>query len=98
MGRTFAIVVTAALVGGIAGAAIGIVLDGGRSSSSTVSAAPAGPDPQWPAPPRGAPTRGDLRADAPGVVVITDTAPGSSRPRSSARAGRSRSARSAPAS
>jgi len=40
MGRTFAIVVTAALVGGIAGAAIGIAVDGGRSSSSNSTAAP----------------------------------------------------------
>ena len=40
MGRTFAIVVTAALVGGIAGAAIGIAVDGGRSSSSNPTAAP----------------------------------------------------------
>ena len=40
MGRTFAIVVTAALVGGIAGAAFGIAVDGGRSSSSNSTAAP----------------------------------------------------------
>lgn len=32
MGRTFAIVFTAALVGGVSGAAIGIAVDGGRGA------------------------------------------------------------------
>ena len=45
MGRTFAIVFTAALVGGMGGAAIGIAVDGGRSSSSALASAPVGAEP-----------------------------------------------------
>ena len=74
MGRTFAIVVTAALVGGIAGAAIGIVVDGGRSSSSNPTAAPVVAEPTSVVHSVAAlPPEAIYRADSPAVVEIEDT-------------------------
>src|SRR5262245_53508861 len=77
MKRTLVIVLAAALVGGLAGAVIGVALEGGDSSSqadrlplSTPSEVSAGPTSS---------SRADLppeaiyRTDAPSVVVITDT-------------------------
>ena len=74
MRRTFAIVVAAAVVGGLAGASIGLAFDG-RSGSGPTAVAVA-PTPT--ARPTGS-TGGTLspeaiyRDTAPGVVVITDT-------------------------
>ena len=74
MGRTFAIVVTAALVGGIAGAAIGIVVDGGRSSSSNPTAAPVVAEPTSVVHSVAALSPEAIyRADSPAVVEIEDT-------------------------
>jgi len=74
MGRTFAIVVTAALVGGIAGAAIGITVDGGRSSSSNPTAAPVVAEPTSVVRTVAALSPEAIyRADSPAVVEIEDT-------------------------
>ena len=74
MGRTFAIVVTAALVGGIAGAAIGIAVDGGRSSSSNPTAAPVVAEPTSVVHSVAALSPEAIyRADSPAVVEIEDT-------------------------
>ena len=75
MNRLLVIVLAAAIVGGVAGAAIGLVLGGDRSTP-TASASPALPSES-----AGnadlserLPTPGAIyRADAPSVVVITDT-------------------------
>ena len=74
MGRTFAIVVTAAVVGGIAGAAIGIAVDGGRSSSSNPTAAPVVAEPTSVVHTVAALSPEAIyRADSPAVVEIEDT-------------------------
>jgi S1-C subfamily serine protease len=76
MRRTFAIVLAAALVGGLAGGVIGLALDG-SSESSTAQASPSLPTSL--AETSSSQTRIGLtpeqiyRNDAPGVVVITDT-------------------------
>ena len=74
MGRIFAIVVAAALVGGIAGAAIGIAVDGGRSSSSNPTAAPVVAQPTSVVHTVAALSPEAIyRADSPAVVEIKDT-------------------------
>jgi S1-C subfamily serine protease len=74
MGRTFAIVSAAALVGGVAGAAVGIAVDGGRASSPTVREAPIVARPASVVRAGAALSPEAIyRADAPAVVVITDT-------------------------
>ena len=74
MGRTFAIVFTATVVGGIGGAAIGIAVDGGRSSSSALASAPVGAEPTSVVHTVAALSPEAIyRADAPAVVEIEDT-------------------------
>ena len=74
MGRTFAIVFTAALIGGIGGAAIGIAVDGGRSSSSTPTSAPVVAEPTSVVHTVAALSPEAIyRADSPAVVKIEDT-------------------------
>ena len=74
MGRTFAIVFTATVVGGIGGAAIGIAVDGGRSSSSVLAVAPVAAEPTSAVHTVAALSPEAIyRADAPAVVEIEDT-------------------------
>jgi len=74
MGRTLAIVSAAALVGAVAGAAVGIAFDGGRSSPTTLPEAPITAQPTSAVNAGAALTPEAIyRADSPGVVVITDT-------------------------
>ena len=100
MRRTLAIVFAAALVGGAAGAAVGIAVDGGRSSPSVPAEAPVAARPTSVVRAGAALSPEAIyRSDSPAVVVITDNQtqvvprlllqPG---------AARSRSPRSAPAS
>ena len=73
MKRTLAIVILAALAGGLAGAVIGIELNGG-SDTNTTQPVVAIRTASAPAPSRDALTPETIyRKDAPGVVVITDT-------------------------
>jgi len=76
MNRIFVIVVAAAIVGGVAGAAIGLLLGEDRSTPtrSTSSALDALEGDASAAETTRQPTPGEIyRADAPAVVVITDT-------------------------
>ena len=74
MRRTLAIVFAAALVGGAAGAAVGIAVDGGRSSPSVPAEAPVAARPASVVRAGAALSpEAVYRRDSPAVVVIKDT-------------------------
>jgi S1-C subfamily serine protease len=74
MKRTIAIVLLAALAGGVAGAVIGVGLSNGASDTNTTQPVVAIRTGSWPAPSRDALAPETIYRDAaPGVVVITDT-------------------------
>jgi S1-C subfamily serine protease len=72
--RMVAILLAAAIVGGIAGAVIGVLLSGNESSDTSPQVASGPAVPTAATPPSRAMSGGAIyRSDAPGVVVITDT-------------------------